>query len=183
MGTAQGNREKAVAESQIVEQMVYQMSPHPRKDKKKKKGANAFSFDPEPEPEPVVEAPPPPPPEPEKPAEEDPWGFGTVGKKKKGKKGDDPLEGGDGADGFVDPTAAYTPRPVPLRQLFRFATPFELLLNACGLVCAIGAGAGLRMREEGHGHDGGRGSRELYGFFHEEQAPPPQPPPDPFREA
>ena len=36
-GKAQGSREKSVAESQTVEQVVYQMSPHPHKDKKKKK--------------------------------------------------------------------------------------------------------------------------------------------------
>ena len=36
-GKAQGSRRKAIAKSQTVEQVVYQMPPHPRKDKKKKK--------------------------------------------------------------------------------------------------------------------------------------------------
>ena len=36
-GKAQGSRGKAIAESQTVEQVVYQMLPHLRKDKKKKK--------------------------------------------------------------------------------------------------------------------------------------------------
>ena len=36
-GKTQDNREKSVVESQTVEQVVYQMLPHPRKDKKKKK--------------------------------------------------------------------------------------------------------------------------------------------------
>ena len=37
MGKAQGSRGKAAVESQTVEQVVYQMLPHPYKDKKKKK--------------------------------------------------------------------------------------------------------------------------------------------------
>ena len=36
-GKAQGSRGKAIVESQMVEQVVYQMPSHPRKDKKKKK--------------------------------------------------------------------------------------------------------------------------------------------------
>ena len=36
-GKTQSNREKGIAESQTVEQVVYQMPPYPRKDKKKKK--------------------------------------------------------------------------------------------------------------------------------------------------
>lgn len=45
----------------------------------------------------------------------------------------------------VDPKKAFV-RPVKFTELFRYATKFELFLNAFGIVCAVAAG-GAQVRQ------------------------------------